>query len=133
MGWGGVPAVVRRLGAAASVPPRDADGRPQQHRQRSIRRLATAAALTFLNPPVYLDTVLLLGSLANQHGSTGRWVFAGGAVVGSVVWFFGLGLGARSLAPVFARPRAWQVLDVLIAAVMIAIAVTLASRPLAHG
>ncbi len=87
--------------------------------------LSTAAALTFLNPHVYLDTVLLLGSLANQHGDDGRWAFALGAVAGSFLWFFGLAYGARRLAPLFARPAAWRVLDGLIALVMTAIALSL--------
>lgn len=87
--------------------------------------LTTAAALTFLNPHVYLDTVLLLGSIANQHGDDGRWVFAAGAVLGSFVWFFGLAYGARRLAPLFARPAAWRVLDGVIAVVMAAIALSL--------
>jgi L-lysine exporter family protein LysE/ArgO len=87
--------------------------------------LTTAAALTFLNPHVYLDTVLLLGSIANQHGDDGRWAFALGAVLGSFTWFFGLAYGARRLAPLFARPSAWRVLDGVIAAVMTAIAVSL--------
>lgn len=87
--------------------------------------LTTAAALTFLNPHVYLDTVLLLGSLANQHGDDGRWAFALGAVLGSFLWFFGLAYGARRLAPLFARPAAWRVLDGLIALVMTAIALSL--------
>lgn len=88
--------------------------------------LTTAAALTFLNPHVYLDTVLLLGSIANQHGDDGRWVFAAGATLGSFAWFFGLGYGARRLAPLFAKPMAWRVLDGLIAVVMILIALSLA-------
>ena len=88
--------------------------------------LTTAAALTFLNPHVYLDTVLLLGSIANQHGDDGRWVFALGAVLGSFAWFFGLAYGARRLAPLFARPAAWRVLDALIAVVMALIALSLA-------
>jgi L-lysine exporter family protein LysE/ArgO len=87
--------------------------------------LITAAALTFLNPHVYLDTVLLLGSIANQHGHDGRWVFALGATAGSLLWFFGLAYGARRLAPLFARPSAWRVLDGVIAAVMAAIALSL--------
>jgi L-lysine exporter family protein LysE/ArgO len=87
--------------------------------------LLTAAALTFLNPHVYLDTVLLLGSIANQHGRDGRWVFALGATAGSLLWFFGLAYGARRLAPLFARPSAWRVLDGVIAAVMAAIALSL--------
>lgn len=86
----------------------------------------TAVALTWLNPHVYLDTVVLLGSLANQHGADGRWLFAGGAIVGSVVWFLALGLGARALSRWLARPLTWRVLDVLIGVVMIVLAVRLA-------
>ena len=88
--------------------------------------LTTAAALTFLNPHVSLDTVLLLGSIANQHGDDGRWVFAAGAALGSFAWFFGLGYGARRLAPLFANVVAWRVLDALIALVMTVIALSLA-------
>ena len=85
-----------------------------------------AMALTWLNPHVYLDTVLLLGSLAASHGSSGRWWFAVGASVASLAWFTGLGYGARLLSPLLARPRAWQVLDVLIGLTMLAIAASLA-------
>jgi L-lysine exporter family protein LysE/ArgO len=85
-----------------------------------------AVALTWLNPHVYLDTVLLLGSLAASHGTGGRWWFGAGACVGSVVWFTGLGYGARLLSPLLARPRAWQVLDLLIGLTMLAIAASLA-------
>jgi L-lysine exporter family protein LysE/ArgO len=85
-----------------------------------------AVALTWLNPHVYLDTVLLLGSIAGTHGPTGRWWFALGACVASVAWFAGLAYGARLAAPRLASPRAWQVLDVLIGLVMLAIAVRLA-------
>ncbi|GAB3138952.1 LysE family transporter [Micromonospora sonneratiae] len=87
--------------------------------------LLTCLALTWLNPHVYLDTVLLLGSIANAQGDPGRWFFAAGAAVGSCLWFSALGYGARLLRPVFANPLAWRVLDVVIALVMIAIAVTL--------
>jgi L-lysine exporter family protein LysE/ArgO len=85
-----------------------------------------ATALTWLNPHVYLDTVLLLGSIAAHHGPTGKWCFAVGAGLGSVLWFSGLGYGARLLSPVLSRPRAWQVLDVLIGLTMLAIAFQLA-------
>ncbi len=85
-----------------------------------------ATALTWLNPHVYLDTVLLLGSIAAHHGPTGKWWFAAGAGLASVLWFTGLGYGARLLSPVLARPRAWQVLDVLIGLTMLAIAFSLA-------
>ncbi|MGO0577998.1 LysE/ArgO family amino acid transporter [Ornithinimicrobium panacihumi] len=87
----------------------------------SVRRsLATMAALTFLNPHVYLD-VTLIGSIANSFGTDGRWVYWAGMVTGSALWFTSLGLGARRLAPLFARPRSWQLLDALIAVVMVSI------------
>jgi L-lysine exporter family protein LysE/ArgO len=88
--------------------------------------VARAVALTWLNPHVYLDTVLLLGSIAGTHGPTGRWWFALGACVASLAWFAGLAYGARLAAPRLASARAWQVLDVLIGLVMLAIAVRLA-------
>ena len=88
--------------------------------------LVQAVALTWLNPHVYLDTVLLLGSIAAHHGPTGKWWFAVGAVLASVIWFTGLGYGARFLGPLLSRPRAWQVLDVLIGLTMLAIAIQLA-------
>jgi len=84
----------------------------------------TVLALTWLNPHVYLDTIVLLGSVAGTHGAD-RWWFAAGAVVASLVWFSALGFGARLLRPVFARPVSWRVLDAVIAIVMVAIAVSL--------
>jgi L-lysine exporter family protein LysE/ArgO len=89
--------------------------------------VGTCLALTWLNPHVYLDTVVLLGSLASTFGNR-RWAFAGGAALGSVLWFTALGFGARLLRPVFARPAAWRSLDAVIAAVMTALAVSLAVR-----
>ena len=85
-----------------------------------------AVALTWLNPHVYLDTVVLLGSIANAHGSPGRWWFAVGACVASTLWFTGLGFGARFAAGLLSTPRSWQILDLLIAATMLGIAVKLA-------
>lgn len=79
----------------------------------------TCLGFTFLNPHVYLDTVLLLGSVANQYGDGRQWAFGGGAIAASITWFALLGWGARRLAPLFATPRAWQVLDGLIAAMML--------------
>ena len=87
--------------------------------------LGTCLALTWLNPHVYLDTVLLLGSLAGAHGPDGRWWFAAGAGLGSIAWFAALGAGARYLAPLFARPGSWRVLDGGIALVMVILAVML--------
>jgi L-lysine exporter family protein LysE/ArgO len=80
--------------------------------------LAQAAAFTLLNPHVYLDTVLLVGSIGAQHPAGLRGWFVAGASTASLVWFGLLGFGARLLAPWFARPRAWQVLDGLIGITM---------------
>jgi len=78
-----------------------------------------------LNPHVYLDTVVLLGAIGGQQVGAGRTAFAVGAMTASTLWFFSLGYGARVLAPLFARPIAWRVLDGLIALVMWAIAASL--------
>ncbi len=87
--------------------------------------LVTCAALTFLNPHVYLDTVVLLGALANEHRD-GRWLFGIGAVTASAVWFVSLGLGARRLAGLFATPLTWRILDGVIAVTMTALGLSLA-------
>jgi L-lysine exporter family protein LysE/ArgO len=94
--------------------------------------VGTCLALTWLNPHVYLDTVVLLGSTASTYGDA-RWAFAAGAGIGSVVWFTGLGFGARLLRPVFARPLAWRVLDAVIAVVMTLLAVSLLLRGIAEA
>jgi L-lysine exporter family protein LysE/ArgO len=87
--------------------------------------LAQAAAFTLLNPHVYLDTVLLVGSIgAQQPGELRAW-FIAGASVASLGWFVLLGFGARWLAPWFARPKAWQALDMLIGLTMFALAALL--------
>jgi L-lysine exporter family protein LysE/ArgO len=78
----------------------------------------TCLAFTFLNPHVYLDTVVLLGSLSAAFQGAERTAYGAGAATASFVWFFGLGYGARFLAPLFGRPAAWRVLDVLIGVVM---------------
>jgi L-lysine exporter family protein LysE/ArgO len=93
--------------------------------------VTTCLALTWLNPHVYLDTVVLLGSLSSTYGDR-RWWFAAGAALGSAIWFTGLGYGARLLRPVFARPTAWRVLDALIAVVMLSLAASLVVRGV-HG
>jgi L-lysine exporter family protein LysE/ArgO len=84
------------------------------------RAVLTCLALTWLNPHVYLDTVLLLGSVAAGHGGL-RWEFGLGAAVASVCWFASLGFGARLLRGLFARPASWRVLDGLVAATMVTI------------
>ena len=89
------------------------------------RTLATCLALTWLNPHVYLDTVILLGGIATQ--SAKPWVFGAGAMTASLAFFAALGYGAARLRPVFARPGAWRVLDAAIGLVMWAIAAGLAA------
>lgn len=89
--------------------------------------IAACLAFTFLNPHVYLDTVLLVGSLSAQYPGVARLQYGVGAVMASFVWFFGLGYGARLLEPVFARPASWRVLDTLIGLVMAAIGISLLS------
>jgi len=88
--------------------------------------VAACLAFTFLNPHVYLDTVVLLGSLSARFEGAGRIAYGGGAALASFVWFFGLGYGARLLEPVFARPAAWRVLDIIIGVVMAGLAISLA-------
>ncbi|MEM9279855.1 MAG: LysE/ArgO family amino acid transporter [Pseudomonadota bacterium] len=87
--------------------------------------LATCLAFTFLNPHVYLDTVLLVGSLSTQFEGSARLAYTIGAMLASFVWFFGLGFGARLLAPVFRKQRSWQILDCFIALVMVLIGISL--------
>ncbi len=116
----GTPAAPPRPGASASS--------TATLTRRTTGTLATAVltclALTWLNPHVYLDTVFLLGSVANTHGEL-RWVFAAGAGLASLLWFFGLAYGARLLGGVLASPRAWRVLDGVIAVVMVVLGVLL--------
>jgi L-lysine exporter family protein LysE/ArgO len=90
-----------------------------------ITALVACFGFTFLNPHVYLDTVVLLGSIANQQAEPGRWLFGAGACAGSVLWFSALGFGARFLAPLFQTTTAWRVLDALIALTMALLALTL--------
>ena len=114
----GLLALRRAVRAGASLPDVAAAPAPV------AATLATALALTWLNPHVYLDTVVLLGSIAQAHGAQ-RWWFAAGAAAGSAAWFTALGYGAALLRPVFTRPGAWRVLDAVIAAVMLALAASL--------
>lgn len=87
--------------------------------------VAATLAVSLLNPHVYLDTVVLLGSVAAQYPSAERASFAIGAMAASFAWFFSLGFGARLLAPLFERPVAWRVLDAVIGVIMLSIAFSL--------
>ena len=90
-----------------------------------VKVVTTVLTFTFLNPHVYLDTVLLVGSIANSFGDE-RWTYMIGAASASLIWFASLGFGARALSRFTSSPRFWQLLDLLIAAVMLIIAATLA-------
>lgn len=95
--------------------------------RRSV--LLMVLGFTFLNPHVYLDTVLLLGSIGNQY-EPNQWWFALGASIASVTWFSVLGFGARTAAPLMSRPVTWRILDTGIGLVMLAIAIRLATMDL---
>lgn len=124
----GTPAASDGPGASGALTASDAATatltRPATARSGLLAAVLTCLALTWLNPHVYLDTVFLLGSVANTHGD-GRWAFAAGAGLASIAWFFGLAYGARLLGGVLASPRAWRVLDAVIAVVMIVLGVSL--------
>jgi len=92
--------------------------------------LGQALAITLLNPHVYLDTVLLLGAAGAQHPPQVQPAFVLGGALASAAWFSALGFGARWLAPAFARPQAWRVLDALVAVTMFVLALFLAAAPL---
>ena len=119
LAWYGLSSAwrARRRSALAAAP----DERPS--RPVVVRQ---TLAFTWLNPQVYLDTIVVLGSVANAHGPAGRWWFAVGAGAASVLWFTGLGYGARLTAPLLAAPRSWQILDLLIAVTMLLLALKLA-------
>ncbi|MHC3000228.1 LysE/ArgO family amino acid transporter [Microbacterium sp. HJ5] len=93
-------------------------------RTRLLPVVLTCLALTWLNPHVYLDTVFLLGTVASTHADF-RWLFALGAMTASVIWFFGLAFGARYLGRWLSTPRAWRILDAVIAVVMIGLGISL--------
>ncbi|NEW53059.1 amino acid transporter [Nocardia cyriacigeorgica] len=87
----------------------------------------TCLAMTWLNPHAYLDTVLLLGSVAAERGSL-RWIFGLGAMLASLTWFFSLGYGARLLGPLLSRPAAWRTIDTLVAITMLGMGAALLIR-----
>ncbi|WP_461208650.1 LysE/ArgO family amino acid transporter [Desulfocurvus sp. DL9XJH121] len=93
--------------------------------------LLALLAVTLLNPHFYLDTVVLLGSVSGHFPGQGRWLFWAGATAASCLWFTSLSLGGRALAPLFARPAAWRVLDGLVCLVMWWLAASLVRRGLA--
>jgi L-lysine exporter family protein LysE/ArgO len=127
MRWGGAAFLVvyglRSLyGALTSDDALKTEGAPEQSLAAA---LGTTLILTWANPHVYLDTVGLLGAVGATYGD-GRWIFGAGALTASCVFFLILGYGARALAPVFARPKAWMWLDVIVGVTMLALAAKLA-------
>ena len=113
---------IRSLRSAFSNQALDASG-VQSGSAKTV--VLSVLGFTFLNPHVYLDTVILLGSIGNQFGDD-RWWFGLGAAVASVVWFSSIGFGARAASKFMAKPIFWKVLDLVIAAVMFGIAILLA-------
>jgi L-lysine exporter family protein LysE/ArgO len=127
--WAGAAFLVSYgvLAARRALRPGALQARDEESASPSMRgSVLTCMGLTWLNPHVYLDTVLLLGSVAAGYG-THRWMFAVGAGTASVLWFCGLGFGARFARPLFARPLAWRVLDSAIAVTMIVLGVRIAT------
>lgn len=121
--WAGAAFLVAYAGLAlrrALRPAALAIGETSSASRASV--LGTAVALTWLNPHVYLDTMVLLGTIASAQGEHARWIFGAGAVLGSMIWFPLLGYGARVLARFFARPSSWRALDCLVALIMVVVA-----------
>ncbi len=132
--WGGAAFLawygLRALRSALSPGALEADGGPARVPGRG-RAVLTALALSLLNPHVYLDTVVLIGGIAGQYPAAERPWFAAGAMAASFLWFYGLAIGARWLAPLFRKPAAWRILDLVICAVMWSIALSLVRTALA--
>ncbi|HKK32654.1 MAG TPA: LysE/ArgO family amino acid transporter [Desulfomicrobiaceae bacterium] len=116
--WYGISALRSALRPSALTTDRDT--------ARSLRSVVlTTLAVTFLNPHFYLDTLILLGSISAQYPEPARPMFGMGAMTASVIWFVLLSLGGQALAPLFARPSAWRVLDCLVGTVMFSLAAML--------
>ena len=113
---------IRSIRSAIKPSTLDSNGAASGSKKKVV---ATALALTFLNPHVYLDTVILLGSIGNQFAEN-RWFFAAGAMTASMVWFTSIGFGAKAASRFMSKPIFWRVLDSLIAIVMFTIAFYLA-------
>ncbi len=124
LGWYGVSALRRAAQPGVMVV-------EQQAGMTLGAAIAGAAAFTFLNPHVYIDTVMLMGAVGASLAPAERPPFMVGASLASLVWFSALGFGARLLAPVFARPTSWRVLDVGVGLMMLALAASLLHGALA--
>lgn len=124
--WGGVAFLLWYAWGAARRALRPEALVAEQGSQAGLRQTVLAClAITYLNPHVYLDTMVLMGSVGNAQGDPARWWFAAGGALASIIWFAVLGYGARALTRFFATPRSWQILDWCIAVTMVLIAVRL--------
>ncbi len=124
--WGGVAFLLWYAWGAARRALRPEALVAEQGSQAGLKRTVLAClAITYLNPHVYLDTMVLMGSVGNAQGDPERWWFAAGGALASIIWFAVLGYGARALTRFFATPRSWQILDWCIAVTMVLIAVRL--------
>ncbi len=125
--WAGVAYLlwfaIKSVRAALGTNQMDATGAPSANLKTTV---LTVLAMTWLNPHVYLDTVVFLGAIANQF-TQDRWWFAAGASTGSILWFVSLGFGAVAASRFMSKPLFWKILDSLIAAVMVTLAITLAT------
>jgi L-lysine exporter family protein LysE/ArgO len=131
LAWFGFNALRRAVRPGHAVLDVDASGDPASgsaaaapSAQRAMPIILMTLAFTWLNPHVYLDTFLLIGTAGAREAQTGRVAFALGAMAVSGVWFVGLGYGARALAPLFRRATAWRVLDGAIGSMVLLLAVT---------
>ncbi len=128
--WGGVVfllwyawSAARRAMRPEALVAEDSSGSGGSGSRRRV--ILACLAITYLNPHVYLDTMVLMGSIGNAQGDPARWWFVVGGAIASIVWFFLLGYGARALTRFFASPRSWRILDWVVAAVMLVIAARL--------
>lgn len=124
--WGGVVFLLWYAWTAARRAMRPealiaGEGKPESRR----RTILACLAITLLNPHVYLDTMVLMGSIGNAQGDPERWWFVLGGALASIGWFFLLGYGARGLSRFFATPKSWRILDGVVAVTMLVIAARL--------
>jgi L-lysine exporter family protein LysE/ArgO len=122
LAWFGINALRRAVHPGHAVLDAQANGAPPA--QRAMPIILMTLALTWLNPHVYLDTFLLIGTAGAREPQDARLAFALGAMAVSGIWFVGLGYGARALAPLFRRATAWRVLDGAIGSMVLLLAVT---------
>ncbi|MEM6812264.1 MAG: LysE/ArgO family amino acid transporter [Pseudomonadota bacterium] len=133
--WGGAAFLIaygiKSLLSAMKPPKLDEDQGKGMIKQGSAKEVVLIImGISLLNPHVYLDTVVLIGGLSASYGEEGKYIFGAGAMIASFLWFFALGYGARLLAPLFEKPKAWQILDFIIALIMFAIAASLIFKSL---